>query len=744
MFVNAGVHLGSGYGGTEFGCPVDITIPERDEKDWEYFRFSDRVKVRWVPQGDGTFECQFLVSETHQPSVLNLPDVEGYATSDLFAKHPKYDDLWKIVGRIDDVIVHASGEKTIPAPMEDVIMSSPLVQSVVVFGRERDQAGVLIEPSPGNAIDVKDETQVAVLRNKLWPIIEEANKVAPAFSRLFKETILISSTEKPLPRTGKGTVMRKAVLAVYEKEISDLYETVDSSLKAAQNTPPPASWALDDVRTWIMEQAADLLSSSNVLSATFLRLRIVGALRASQTKSVQSAAQGITQNLIYSYPVIQELATHVVSLVTSDGDAQSVVSSQGSIRIEEMIDKYSVGLDNSTPNTAFSRTGPAVVLLTGSTGNLGSEILAALLKDMRVDRVYAFNRQSQGTLSVEQRQFKAFKERGLKTELLDSEKLTYISGDSTQRNLGLDPSQYTQLSRSINIIIHNAWKLDFNLSLSVFEPHIQGTRHLVDLLKSGPDPEGSRFLFTSSISSVQSWPKSKGPCPEEVLADASFAVGGGYGEGKYVTERILAKSGLHATSFRIGQISGGKPKGAWAITDWVPILVKSSVTIGLLPGIEGLISWIPMDTVAAATVDAVLGEGELPQVVNIVHPQPVEGRQAISFIQSAIEEVRGQHLKIVPFSEWLAVVEGHAEKATEKTLADIPSIKLLEFFRSLAQGNDKGNTSNFEGREALGLPTFSIEQMLRVCGNATSGLRSIEREDVLMWVRYWHEVDYLT
>lgn len=51
------------------------------------------------------------------------------------------------------------------------------------------------------------------------PIVEEANKVAPGFSRIFKEMILITSPSKPLPRAGKGTVMRKAALQAYADEI---------------------------------------------------------------------------------------------------------------------------------------------------------------------------------------------------------------------------------------------------------------------------------------------------------------------------------------------------------------------------------------------------------------------------------------------------------------------------------------------------------------------------------------------
>jgi long-subunit acyl-CoA synthetase (AMP-forming) len=143
------------------------------------------------------------------------------------------------VGRADDVIILASGEKTVPAPMESVIASSPLVQGVVMFGRERNQVGVLLEPRPGHAIDVKDDNAVAEFRNRIWyalhsgrgqslteieqrHAIEEANKSSPAFSRIFKEMILITSVNKPMLRAAKGTVRRKLTLKAYEADISAL------------------------------------------------------------------------------------------------------------------------------------------------------------------------------------------------------------------------------------------------------------------------------------------------------------------------------------------------------------------------------------------------------------------------------------------------------------------------------------------------------------------------------------------
>ena len=109
-----------------------------------------------------------------------------------------------------------------------------------MFGRAHDQPGLLVEPKSTHTINIKSEVEVTQFRNLIWyftfqfflrlrevenlyrPIIENANKIAPAFSKLFKEMILITSEDKPLPRAGKGTVMRKLALQVYNDEIEAL------------------------------------------------------------------------------------------------------------------------------------------------------------------------------------------------------------------------------------------------------------------------------------------------------------------------------------------------------------------------------------------------------------------------------------------------------------------------------------------------------------------------------------------
>jgi hypothetical protein len=46
--------------------------------------------------------------------------------------------------------------------------------------------------------------------------------MSPTFSKIFKEMILVTGREKPMVRAGKGTIIKKATIQLYEKEINAL------------------------------------------------------------------------------------------------------------------------------------------------------------------------------------------------------------------------------------------------------------------------------------------------------------------------------------------------------------------------------------------------------------------------------------------------------------------------------------------------------------------------------------------
>ncbi|KAJ7214255.1 acetyl-CoA synthetase-like protein [Mycena haematopus] len=725
-----GVNILAMYGATEVGIPtlVKRRQAEVDAREWAWLRFSSRVNIRWEPQDDGTFECQFLtVPETHQVSVENLPDVKGYSTKDLFERHPTKPDLYRIVGRLDDVLIMANGEKTVPGPMEDVMMASPFIKGAVMFGRERNQVGVLIEPNHHYELDPTDEQQLVKYRNLIWPVVEEANENAPAFARIYKEMILVTHPTKPMVRAPKGTVIKKPTVVLYKQEIEDLYETIEASGNAANETEPPSSWSAENLEPWLQVHASlvadrdirggrDLFDQGfDSLNATFLRHRIVGALRNSGSEAT-SAAQKITQNFVYAHPTIEDLANAIAAVVR--GDENSSLNNPEAA-VETMIAKYSAGFETplgSQEKNGASSTGQ-VVLLTGSTGGLGSHILEILLSLPEIERVYAFNRPGRIPLSERQRQ--AFVDRGLDITLLASEKLIYLEGDTTKEDLGLPLHVWTTLRDTTTVIIHNAWTLDFNKTLSSFESHVKGTRNLIDLARRSRNTSGVRFLFTSSIASAQSWDQNLGPFPEELQLNASVAVGNGYGESKYVSERILAASGLEATSFRIGQVTGSSSNGAWSTTDWVPAIVKSSIAIGNFPSDpSGVVAWIPPEAVSRTIVDAALSADKPPFAVNLVHPRPVSWDFIISTMADTAQ------LPLVPFADWVQQLQDRSAKATAEDIEKIPGIKLLAFLKAAAAG--AGNIS-FSTSKAQ-----TVSETMRL-------LEPLHDADVKQWMQYWKE-----
>ena len=114
-----------------------------------------------------------------------------------------------------------------------------------MFGRGQNQCGILLEPAAQYVVDPTDRVEMAKFRNMIWcasrsfakvkglnvsprPIIEEANRNAPTFARIFKEMIIVTDKARPLPRAAKGTVIRKQALSLYENEINELCVDLES------------------------------------------------------------------------------------------------------------------------------------------------------------------------------------------------------------------------------------------------------------------------------------------------------------------------------------------------------------------------------------------------------------------------------------------------------------------------------------------------------------------------------------
>ncbi|KAG2145394.1 male sterility protein-domain-containing protein [Suillus bovinus] len=496
----------------------------------------------------------------------------------------------------------------------------------------------------------------------------------------------------------------------------DRYEKVEGSARAGFDIPLPTSWTV--VLTVSLRHCSKIASS---------------ALCTSSDRDVQASGLRIDPDIIFSSPSIHRLAESVIKAVLQRNGASKA-------DIENMIERYSVGLGNSVAgadNTVVTGCSQSdhVVVLTGSTGGLGSYLLADLLQREDVSVVHALNRPSKEA-SIQQRQEDSFKYRGFEFTLLQSDKLVYVETDTSADHLGLDKELYQKICTSATVIIHNAWTSNLNAGLSSFDFHVRGTRNL--RLGTSPHHPKPRFMFTSSMLYAQSSDRTKGPLPGEVQYDAGVAAGPGYGASKYISGRVLVNSKLPSSSFRIGHISGGPPRGVWSTKDWLPVTIASSVSLGALPEAKGVVSWIPPHAVSNAILDVAFAEEEPPIVVDLRHPRPVVSTMLIQSIADALFErkITSYPLPLVPFSEWFEKLESSAKGLSKETLKRIPAIKLLNFLRFMARSDIAIRASGEMSCEAAGMISLTTAVAERISPTMKE-LKSLSSADAAQWVDYW-------
>lgn len=168
-------------------------------------------------------------------------------------------------------------------------------------------------------------------------------------------------------------------------------------------------------------------------------------MRQSDSIQVREAVKHIEPSVVFSNSTIHTLATHLSLLVLS---SQHPSSHSDVAAMQEMVDRYTVSLPSrfSLPVPQSPPSTKQTVLLTGSTGSLGSNLLAQLLADERVERVWAVNRHSKDKTIVE-RQKESFIDKDLDVKLLDLDgtKLMYVEAELSEDYLGLDKSLYDQV-----------------------------------------------------------------------------------------------------------------------------------------------------------------------------------------------------------------------------------------------------------------------------------------------------------
>ena len=599
-----GVRLLNHCGATEIGALAPIFNP-KPEYDWHYFVIRNDLNLRFedVPEKPG---CVKLVGRAPGWD-------EDFVVQDFLEPNPKAPRTqFRFLGRADDLIVLANGEKVRTAGLEATVASDPKVTDAIAFGEGHDHLGLIVEAAPEVELDCSNTEQAESFREAIWPVVEKGNKEVDSHGTIGKDMIIeASSVDRPLERTAKGSLARKEIYDSFSTKIDDVYSQTESG----NIEPLPNLQDTEEIEKYLREAISNILGLTpeaspigidedifelgmNSLQATRLYNMLTSAL---QKTSVEGAGSVVNKGFVYSHPTISSQSKALASLAD---DKDRMTNGTGHSRTEVMkraVEKHYDAI--AAMNVEVARNGSQqsrdldgkIVVVTGSTGNLGSSLVYNMAQDPQVSLIYCLNRPSNAPTDQHERQRRAFDKAGLRLPTYFWSKLKLIEAKPQQPDFGLDPEIYTQLKQA-SYIIHNAWPMDFNRACVSFEAQFLYLDSIIQLALRSTSPTPPRVLFTSSIASVAQYPLMTGQpqVPETPMNDPEVTAPFGYPEAKWVCEQILLQSAkAHTARFepiivRVGQLTGSTVAANWSATEHLPSMFKSSQTLGALPDISGV------------------------------------------------------------------------------------------------------------------------------------------------------------
>ncbi|KAK3380982.1 hypothetical protein B0H63DRAFT_545240 [Podospora didyma] len=736
----------NGIGSTEmFNAPNLIPA---DPADWEYFEWNPEAGIVMEPwpsnqrlnqklpmaemvvkrkQDDPKHEYQFVFH--------NFPELSEWRTRDLFEQHPVKPALWRYVGRADDIMVLSNGEKLHPVSFEQTVEEHPWVKGALMVGAGKFQTRLLIESHSEQTAFGRE-----AFIDQVWPWVEKANAASPAHARVWRSMIALANPEKPFQRAPKGSVMRQATWQLYEKEIELLYVGDEASVDGGSveegllETPD-----IGDVQNIIRKAVGSVLSippqditdttdlfSLGLDSLRVLELSQIMSRRFHHTHKKQSSRYNCSPRMIYENPTIKQLSKPLVGATSENLPRKTSISREE--KMSAMIHRHTRLLQSqpaSIPSGDVKHPRPEgggrVAILTGSTGSLGSYLLHALISSPNIDLIYCLNR----TTDAPERQEHSFVQRDLGS-VTNHGKLKFLTADLTQPLFGLPEYDYIELQQTADVLIHNAWPVNFNSPLETFEPAITATRQCAEFAFSS----GAHIVFVSSIASVLNYPAVRSfnsidgneevaVIPEEFETDNSLPAHQGYGEAKHLASCVLAKAvqikeGLKATIMRAGQLAGPvHGGGVWNKHEWLPSLIATSKEIGKIPISLGrqhdFIDWIPVDIAAMAIVDLTLsrldGENQVAKdalaCFHILNPQVASWSAVVDAVREFYAEGDMVDIRAVGFDEWMGDLVAVGERGDGTEVERYPALKLLDFFHGMGGKGSASGSLRFATEKAV-------------------------------------------
>lgn len=222
----------------------------------------------------------------------------------------------------------------------------------------------------------------------------------------------------------------------------------------------------------------------------------------------------MSPNFVYQHPTIASLALYASAV---GGSGPQSFESRTVRHLQDFLHRYT---DNFPPHVpSIPAPGKEVILITGTTGSLGSAVLARLSGLDAVGTIYALNRPN-AQRGLLERQQDALKSRGYDPEVVMSAKVELIQGELTADGLRLNNPQLEQEVQRLpfSCLLFDRFSIDPQFR-DPYHPHRYVTLYdrmdSTDLIMHIQRGEWtSTYLYPHSRrTSAASAPSSTSPCP---------------------------------------------------------------------------------------------------------------------------------------------------------------------------------------------------------------------------------------
>ncbi|RMZ76239.1 hypothetical protein DV738_g5040, partial [Chaetothyriales sp. CBS 135597] len=663
-------------GTTEVGALGTVFIPD-GSYDSKYIRFRHDL---------GLLYTKAVTEEGHdqQYTMTAYPFGwdEPFVLQDKLVMSPTFSGDFGILGRNDDLLVLATGEKVLPQILETMLTAHPDVSAALAFGEGQFEVGVIVEPLRL----VKD---IEELRLRLWPIIQEAGSKMDNHSRLASPESILFVAPGSLPRSDKGTVMRKEAYRVLDEQIERVYQNLENHPTGDASISIDSPTFSQDLRQLVFAVLGWNKESDAVTDETDLfeagmdslqAVRLRRALLSTLLQGRETQARDIPKDFLYRHPSVSAISRFIQE------PEQATYSNEQKQRDLDRVVREQV-------NKATKISQRAGVLLTGSTGSLGSHLVRHFCELDHVVSVVCLIRKlplAERTRTTPfERQLNAMAEKGLHLSPQGLRKLEVIETNTAEPRLGLSTKAYRELVATVTHILHNGWPVDFLRQFQSFQSQFDTLGELIQLARQIHSTRSwvrPTLQFVSSISTIGRYGE-KHDCimvPEIALSDVSCTNGIGYAAAKLACENILEEIAvshskeIDARYVRVGQMSGARSSGYWKASEHFPALVKSSQLVGALPRIGGTFSWLPVDDAATCMSEILFASPGRGTVYHLENPLRQSWADAMDGLAAELPVNQ-----LIPMSEWQDLV---AHKPDDGN----PAKKLLSFFQHEFEHNASG------------------------------------------------------